>query len=155
MFTENQRLDMPKVSFFRYRLCEWIYNNFSCCYVLHVHFLLCYYVLYKIVFDIYMLGLSMELRVFCISYSSLTITICDTPIPGVPLTTRQPVEFLWISGYPIPHDCVAFIGIHISTKKIGHSLLCSGSSTQHTTCITVIHKSLFQHSYTEHKNTLF
>ena len=35
-------------------------------------------------------------------------------------------------------------------KKSGQSLLCSGSSTQHTTCITVIHKSLFQHSYTEH-----
>ena len=42
---------------------------------------------------------------------------CDTPIPGVPLTTRQPVEFMWISGYLIPHGCVPFIGIHISTKK--------------------------------------
>ena len=35
---------------------------------------------------------------------------CDNPILGVPLTTRQPVEFLWISGYPIPHGCVPFIG---------------------------------------------
>ena len=28
---------------------------------------------------------------------------CDTPNPRVPLTTRQPVKFLWISGDPIPH----------------------------------------------------
>ena len=27
---------------------------------------------------------------------------CDTPNPGIPLTTRKPVEFLWISGDPIP-----------------------------------------------------
>ena len=44
-------------------------------------------------------------------------SICGTPIPRVPLTTHQPVEFLWISGYPIPHGCVSFIGIHISTKN--------------------------------------
>ena len=56
--------------------------------------------------------------------------------PGFPLTTRQPVEFLWISGNPIPHFCVPFIGIHIFTK-IKQSLLCSGSSTQYITCITV------------------
>ena len=42
---------------------------------------------------------------------------CDTPNPGVPLTTRQPAEFLWILGDPIPHCCVPFIGIHIFTKK--------------------------------------
>ena len=60
----------------------------------------------------------------------------DTPNPGVPLTTSQPAEFLWISGDPIPHYCVPFIGIHIF-KKIGQSLLCLGSSTQHTTCIIV------------------
>ena len=45
--------------------------------------------------------------------------ICDTPNPGVPLTTRQPVEFQWISGDPMPHYCVPFIGIHIFTKKLG------------------------------------
>ena len=37
--------------------------------------------------------------------------------PGVPLTTCQPVKFLWILGYPIPYGCVSFIGIHISTKN--------------------------------------
>ena len=37
--------------------------------------------------------------------------------PGVPLTTRQPVKFLWISGDLIPHCCVPFIGIHIFTKN--------------------------------------
>ena len=43
---------------------------------------------------------------------------------GVPLTTRQPTEFLWISGNPITHCCVPFIRIPIFTK-IGQSLLCS------------------------------
>ena len=37
---------------------------------------------------------------------------------------------------PIFCSLVPFIGIHIFTK-IGQSLLCSGSSTQHTTCMTV------------------
>ena len=41
---------------------------------------------------------------------------CDTPNPGVPLTTRQPVKFLWISSDPIPHCCVPFIGIHVFKK---------------------------------------
>ena len=40
----------------------------------------------------------------------------DTPNPGVPLTTLQQVEFMWISGDPIPHCFVPFIGIHIFTK---------------------------------------
>ena len=61
---------------------------------------------------------------------------CDAPKPGGPLTTRQPEEFLWISSNPVPYYCVPFIGIHIFTK-IGYSRLCSGSSTQYTTCITV------------------
>ena len=64
---------------------------------------------------------------------------------GVPLTTRQPVEFLWISGYPIPRGCVPFIGIHISTKHRTESPLFDKLYP-----ITVIHKSLFQHSYIEH-----
>ena len=42
---------------------------------------------------------------------------CDTPNPGVPLTTRQPAKFQWISGDPIPHYCVPFIGIHILKKN--------------------------------------
>ena len=42
---------------------------------------------------------------------------CDAPNPGVPLTTCQPVEFLWILGDLIPHCCIPFIGIHIFTKK--------------------------------------
>ena len=27
---------------------------------------------------------------------------CDAPKPGGPLTTRQPVEYKWMSGYPTP-----------------------------------------------------
>ena len=45
-------------------------------------------------------------------------TMCDAPKPGGPLTTRQPVEYKWRSGYPTP------------LQKIGQSLLCTGSSTQ-------------------------
>ena len=41
---------------------------------------------------------------------------------GVLLTTRQPVEYLWMSGNPTP------------LMKTGQSLLCIGSSTQRTTC---------------------
>ena len=48
---------------------------------------------------------------------------CDTPNPGVPLTTRQSAEFLWISGDPIPHCCVPFIRSHIF-PKIRQSLIC-------------------------------
>ena len=46
---------------------------------------------------------------------------CDTPIPGVPLTTRQPAEYSWMSGYLTP------------LTKIRQSLFCTGSSTQGTT----------------------
>ena len=48
--------------------------------------------------------------------------MCDAPIPGGPLTTRQPAEYLWMSGNPTPF------------MKIRQSLLCTGSSTQGTTC---------------------
>ena len=47
---------------------------------------------------------------------------CDAPFPGGPLTTRQPVEYSWTLGNPTP------------LMKIGQSLLCTGSSTQNTTC---------------------
>ena len=40
----------------------------------------------------------------------------DTLNPEVLLTTRLPVEFLWISDDSIPHCCVQFIGIHIFLK---------------------------------------
>ena len=43
---------------------------------------------------------------------------CDAPKLGGPLTTRQPAEYKWMSGYPTP------------LQKIGQSLLCTGSSTQ-------------------------
>ena len=43
---------------------------------------------------------------------------CDAPFPGGPLTTRQPAEYMWMSGYPTP------------PQKIEQSLLCTGSSTQ-------------------------
>ena len=52
-------------------------------------------------------------------YNPLTSTkTCDAPKPGGPLTTRQPAEYKWRSGYLTP------------LKKIGQSLLCTGSSTQ-------------------------
>ena len=51
---------------------------------------------------------------------------CDAPNPGCPLTTRQPAEYKWMSGYPTP------------LQKIRQSLLCMGSSTRvnhlHETC---------------------
>ena len=47
---------------------------------------------------------------------------CDAPKPGGPLTTCQPAEYSLMSGYPTP------------LTKIGQSLLCTGSSTQGTTC---------------------
>ena len=28
--------------------------------------------------------------------------VCDAPKPGGPLTTRQPAEYKWRSGYPTP-----------------------------------------------------
>ena len=56
--------------------------------------------------------------------SSITVVAkCDTPNPGVPLTTRQPAEFLWILGDPIPHCCIPFIGIHILKKTWAESPL--------------------------------
>ena len=30
------------------------------------------------------------------------IADCDAPKPGGPLTTRQPAEYKWRSGYPTP-----------------------------------------------------
>ena len=44
--------------------------------------------------------------------------LSDAPKPGGPLTTRQPAEYKWTSGYPT------------SLQKIGQSLLCTGISTQ-------------------------
>ena len=43
--------------------------------------------------------------------------IFDALNSGVPLTTRQPTEFMWLSGDPIPHCCVPFIGIHVLKKN--------------------------------------
>ena len=49
-------------------------------------------------------------------------SLCDAPFPRGPLTTRQPTEYSWMSGNRTP------------LMKIGQSLLCTGSSTQGTTC---------------------
>ena len=49
-------------------------------------------------------------------FGDLLMWACDAPNLGVPLINRQPAEFLWISGDPIPHCCVPFIEIHIFTK---------------------------------------
>ena len=48
---------------------------------------------------------------------------CDAPNPRVPLTTHQPMKFLWISGNPIPHYYVPFIRIHIFTKNWAEGVL--------------------------------
>ena len=34
--------------------------------------------------------------------SNVFHTKCDAPKPGGPLTTRQPAEYKWRSGYPTP-----------------------------------------------------
>ena len=61
-----------------------------------------------------------DLPGFCIpvSLTSSCRRSCDAPKPGGPLTSRQPAEYKWMSGYPTP------------LQKIGQSLLCTGSSTQ-------------------------
>ena len=41
---------------------------------------------------------------------------CDSLKPRGPLTNRQPLENLWMSGNPIPHCCVPFTGTHNLTK---------------------------------------
>ena len=37
----------------------------------------------------------------CVSWIA-GIRFCDAPKPGGPLTTRQPAEYKWRSGYPTP-----------------------------------------------------
>ena len=73
---------------------------------------------------------------------------CDTPIPGVPLTNRQPSEYSWMSSNLTPQHRVPFSGTHDLTK-IRHSLLCMGSSTQNTTCaITWQHDPILYNDHT-------
>ena len=55
-------------------------------------------------------------------YFGFDIVIVTPQNRGGPLTTRQPAEYSWMSGYLTP------------LTKIGQSLLCTGSSTQGTTC---------------------
>ena len=57
----------------------------------------------------------------------------DALRPGGPLTTRQPEEDSWMSSNSTPHHRVPFFRTHDLTK-IGQSFLCTGSSTQNTTC---------------------
>ena len=47
---------------------------------------------------------------------------CDAPKPGGPLTTRQPMEYSWMSGNPTPFT------------KIGQSLLCTRALLKVQTC---------------------
>ena len=56
------------------------------------------------------------------------VSQCDPLIPRVPLTTRQPAEYSWMSSNPTPHLHVPFSGTH-DLPKIRQSLLCMGSST--------------------------
>ena len=37
-----------------------------------------------------------------IALGVVELTRCDAPKPGGPLTTRQPAEYKWRSGYPTP-----------------------------------------------------
>ena len=59
----------------------------------------------------------------------------DAPFPRVPLTTRQPAEYSWMSGNPTP------------LMKIGQSLLCMGSSTQDTQLVPTF--------YTDHTGSTY
>ena len=44
-----------------------------------------------------------QLTLTNILYVNLSIkTTCDAPKPGGPVTTRQPAEYKWRSGYPTP-----------------------------------------------------
>ena len=63
-----------------------------------------------------------------VSCLCLFCNVCDAPFPRGPLTTRQPAEYSWMSGNPIP------------LTKIGQSLLCTGSSTQDTTCPNILQR---------------
>ena len=36
------------------------------------------------------------------AFMDLMNRVCDAPKPGGPLTTRQPAEYKWRSGYPTP-----------------------------------------------------
>ena len=67
------------------------------------------------------------------SYTYALIPSCEAPFPGGPLTTRQPAEYSCMSGDPIP------------LMKIGQSLLCTGSSTQNTTCPNI---NIMRHVHT-------
>ena len=60
----------------------------------------------------------MELGSNLFQYGMTVVCTCDALKLGVPLTTRQPAEYSWMSGNPTP------------IMKIGQSLLCAGSSTQ-------------------------
>ena len=77
---------------------------------------------------------------------------CDTPIPRVLLTTRQPAKYSWMSSNPTPHHRVLFFGTHDLTK-IEQSFLCTGSSTQNTTCtITRQHDPIL---YNDHAGSTY
>ena len=54
--------------------------------------------------------------------NDLILSSCDASNPGGPLTTCQLAEYSWMSGNPTP------------LIKIRQSLICTGSSTQGTTC---------------------
>ena len=56
------------------------------------------------------------------SLPKLSYQVVMPPFPGVPLITCQPAEYSWMSGNPTP------------LMRIGQSLLCTGNSTQNTTC---------------------
>ena len=84
-----------------------------------------------------------NIYLICISLNFLSVgqLICDAPFPGGPLTTRQPAEYKWMSGYPTP------------LQKIGQSLPCTGSSTQ----IKHLHENLsqaVQYNYNMSKTTI-
>ena len=73
---------------------------------------------YSIVAAKFLRVIDQTTRVEISAYLTTLGKTCDAPKPGGPLTTRQPAEHKWMSGYQTP------------LQKIGQSLLCTGSSTQ-------------------------
>ena len=70
----------------------------------------------------------------------------DAPKFEGPLIIHQLMESLWILCNSILDYCVPFIGIHNITK-IGHSLLCTGSSIQNPTCTIIQSHDPFMAQY--------
>ena len=98
------------------RIYYLLYYSFICIYYLLMYSLFCIhysfiqYLLFKYVF-VYVFTIHSNIHLYIFYYSFISILIftytyftihfcCDAPKPGGPLTTRQPAEYKWRSGYP-------------------------------------------------------